>query len=211
MVSAFLSTNSSRGLRSLGHSVSLFTSGYPGHVEQDPNTCRFHSVLTPWAPGYPLSIPPFYGRLGDFRRERFDIVHCHTPFTVGMVGLRWSQSEDVTAVATYHTQYDKYTHYVPYLPHLYTRFKIAKHTNYFYNHVEHVITPSDAAAHWFQRHAVRTPLLYRADRHTCPPPGLRADARAKFDLGPAERSCSMRAGSPGKRTFTFSLRLWRHF
>ncbi len=175
-----------KGLRNLGHSVSLFTSDYPGHVEQDPNTCRFRSILTPWAPGYPLSVPPFYGRLGEFRRADFDIVHCHTPFTVGMVGLRWSQSEEVKAVATYHTQYDKYTHYVPYLPHLYTRFKIAKHTNYFYNRVAQVVTPSEAAAHWLRRHAVRTPLTVVPTGVRLPPPGLRNPARSRFELGPAE-------------------------
>lgn len=176
----------SKGLRALGHSVSLFTSGYPGHKEQDPNTCRFFSVQTPWAPGYPLSIPPFYGLLGEFRRRHFDIVHCHTPFTVGMVGLRWAQSEEVTAVATYHTQYDKYAHYVPYLPHRYTKFKIAKHTNYFYNRVAHVVTPSEAASHWLHRHAVRTPTTVVPTGIRLPAPDLRPAARAKFDLGPSD-------------------------
>lgn len=175
-----------RGLRALGHSVSLFTSGYPGHVESDPNTVRFHSVLTPWAPGYPLSVPPFYGHLREFRRRRFDVVHCHTPFTVGMVGLRWAQSEETAVVATYHTQYDKYAHYVPFLPHRYTRFKIAKHTNYFYNHVARVVTPSDAAGLWLRRHAVRTPYVVVPTGVRLPPPDMRGPARARFDLGPAD-------------------------
>jgi len=175
-----------RGLRALGHSVSLFTSGYRSHVETDPNTVRFHSVLTPWAPGYPLSIPPFYGYLREFRRRHFDIVHCHTPFTVGMVGLRWAQSEETAVVATYHTQYDKYAHYVPFLPHRYTRFKIAKHTNYFYNHVTQVITPSEAAASWLRRHAVRTPIEVVPTGIRLPEPDMRAASRQRLDLGPAD-------------------------
>ncbi|MCW5937145.1 MAG: glycosyltransferase [Fimbriimonadaceae bacterium] len=145
-------------LREQGHSVHLYTTRYRGHRDSDPNVHRFFSTLTPWTPNYPLSIPPFYPWFDRFRREDFDIVHTHTPFTVGFVGLRWAESCGIPIVSTYHTHYDKYIHYVPFFPKRYLKFKIAKHTNYYYEQVDHVVTPSEASKRWLNRHAVRTPI-----------------------------------------------------
>ncbi|MCX7801346.1 MAG: glycosyltransferase [Fimbriimonadales bacterium] len=146
-----------QGLRSRGCSVHLFATGFPGHRDADPNTHRSLSILTPWSKGYPLAVPPFLHLLHRFRQQPFDLIHTHTPFTLGMVGLRWAQSHELPIVSTYHTLYDRYSHYVPLLPRRYVRFKIAKHTNFYYNRVDRVIVPSEAAAKWLRRHAVSTP------------------------------------------------------
>lgn len=147
-----------RGLRERGHSVCLFTARSPGYRDPDPNTFRFFALETPWCKDYPLALPPFYSMLRHFRARRFDLIHTHTPFTLGFVGLRWGESHGIPVVSTYHTLYDKYAHYIPYFPKRYVRYKIAKHTNFYYNHVDHVITPSDASRRWLLRHAVKTPL-----------------------------------------------------
>ena len=147
-----------RELRQMGHSVHIFTAAHFGYKDPDPNTYRFPAVETPWTKGYPLAFPPFYPLLTHFRRNRFDVVHTHTPWTIGFVGLRWAQSEGIPVVSTYHTHYDKYTHYIPFIPKRYLRYKIAKHTNYYYNAVHHVITPSEASARWLGRHSVHRPV-----------------------------------------------------
>jgi 1,2-diacylglycerol 3-alpha-glucosyltransferase len=144
-------------LRNRGHSVHLFTARHPRHRDTDANTYRFRAVETPWTKGYPLAFPPFYRMLLKFRRHEFDVVHTHTPFTLGFVGMRWAESHDLPIVSTYHTLYDRYAHYIPFFPRRYIRFKIAKHTNFYYNHVDHVITPSEAALKWLRRHSVVTP------------------------------------------------------
>lgn len=144
-------------LRDRGHSVSLFTADHFRIKDTDPNTYRFNAIETPWTKGYPLAYPPFYPMLRQFRKQKFDVIHSHTPFTIGFIGLRWAESHEIPIVSTYHTLYDRYAHYIP-LPRRYVRYKIAKHTNYYYNRVAHVITPSDAAKKWLQRHAVTTPV-----------------------------------------------------
>ncbi|MEQ1823363.1 MAG: glycosyltransferase [Fimbriimonadaceae bacterium] len=144
-------------LRDQGHSVSLFTSTNSGFVDPDPNTYRFRAIETPWTKAYPLAYPPFFPMLKEFRKNVYDIIHTHTPFTLGFVGLRWAQSHEIPVVSTYHTLYDRYAHYFP-LPRRYIRYKIAKHTNFYYNSVDHVITPSRASARWLRRHAVDTPI-----------------------------------------------------
>ncbi len=144
-------------LRHRGHSVHLFTARHPKAESAEPNTYRFRAVETPWTKGYPLAFPPFYRMLQRFRRHDFDVIHTHTPFTIGFVGMRWAESHQIPVVATYHTLYDRYVHYIPYFPRRYLRFKLAKHTNFYYNHVNHVITPSEAALKWLRRHSVTTP------------------------------------------------------
>jgi 1,2-diacylglycerol 3-alpha-glucosyltransferase len=144
-------------LRNRGHSVHVFTARHPKYRDSDPNTYRFRAIETPWTKGYPLAFPPFYRMLLKFRRHEFDVIHTHTPFTLGFVGMRWAESHELPIVSTYHTLYDRYAHYIPFFPRRYIRFKIAKHTNFYYNRVDHVITPSEAALKWLRRHSVTTP------------------------------------------------------
>jgi 1,2-diacylglycerol 3-alpha-glucosyltransferase len=145
-------------LRLRGHSVHIFAPQYFRHRDADPNIYRFRAIETPWAKNYPIAFPPFYRMLLKFRRHTFDIVHTHTPFAMGMVGLRWAESHELPIVSTYHTLYDRYTHYMKWFPRRYIRFRMAKHTNFYYNNVQHVITPSEASLRWLQRHAVTTPV-----------------------------------------------------
>lgn len=145
-------------LRNRGHSVHVYTASSPSYRDPDPNTYRFNAVETMVAPHYPLAIPPFYSMLRKFRKHQYDLIHSHTPFTIGFVGLRWAESHGLPIVSTYHTLYDRYAHYIPLFPKRYLRFKIAKHTNFYYNNVDHVITPSEAAMKWLQRHSVTTDI-----------------------------------------------------
>ena len=147
-----------RELRDRGHSVHLYAPRIPRHRDEDANTHRCRAISTPWAPGYPIAIPPFYRALRRFREQRYDLVHTHTPYALGMVGLRWAESHDLPLVSTYHTLYDRYAHYLAALPRRYARFRIAKHTNFYYNRADRVITPTEASAKWLRRHSVATEL-----------------------------------------------------
>lgn len=143
-----------RELRDRGHSVHLYAPRFPRHKDADPNTFRLRSMGTPWQASYPLAIPPFYRALRTFRKHEYDLVHSHTPFALGMVALRWAESHQLPIVSTYHTLYDRYAHYLAAFPRRYARFRIAKHTNFYFNRVDHVITPSEAAQKWLRRHSV---------------------------------------------------------
>lgn len=176
-----------RELRSRGHSVHIFTSTYPGHKDDDPNTHRFRSIHTPWTTDYPLAVPPFYPKLREFRKHRFDLIHTHTPFTVGFVGLRWAESHEIPIVSTYHTHYDKYAYYMPFTPKRYLRYKIAKHLNFYYNRVGRVITPSEASKRWLLRHSVHTPIAVVPTGVPAPRMIDRAHARAELGLKPERR------------------------
>jgi 1,2-diacylglycerol 3-alpha-glucosyltransferase len=174
-------------LRNRGHSVHVFTTSHPGYEDPDPNTYRFRSIFTPWTGDYPMAVPPFLPVLRKFRRHEFDLIHTHTPFTVGFCGLKWAESHDIPIVSTYHTLYDRYAHYIPYFPRRYIRFKIAKHTNYYYSRVHHVITPSAAAFRWLRRHSVRTPISVIPTGAPTRQMLERADVRRKLGIPPDQR------------------------
>lgn len=176
-----------RELRNQGHSVHLFGPRFPGHREHDSNVYRFRALETPWTKGFPLAYPPFLRMLRKFRRHDFDVIHTHTIGVLGLVGLRWAQSHELPIVSTYHTLYDRYAHYIPFVPRRYVRFKIAKHTNFYYNSVDHVITPSEASLRWLRRHSVRKPV-------TVAPTGAkprtfhdRAEVRQALGIPPEQR------------------------
>lgn len=176
-----------RGLRDAGHSVHLFTAGAKGHRDPDPNTYRAFAWETPWTKGYPLAVPPFVGLLRKFRQHQFDLIHTHTPFTVGFVGLRWAQSHEIPIVSTYHTLYDRYAHYIPFFPRRYVRFKMAKHTSFYYNSVNHVIVPSQAAMRWLRRHAVQTPITVIPTSRREGAAYERAHVRRELGFSPEQR------------------------
>lgn len=145
-------------LRRQGHSVHLYAPRQPNYQETDPNTYRFRAIETPLSKGYPAAIPPYYRMLKKFRRHEYDIVHTHSPFFLGMVGLRWAESHELPVVSTYHTLYDRYAHYFTILPKRYVRFRVARHTSFYYNHVDQVMTPTEASLKWLRRHSVDTPV-----------------------------------------------------
>lgn len=175
------------GLRDRGHSVHLFTAAAPNYKDDDPNIHRFRSLETPFAKGYPLAIPPFYRTLLTFRKYKFDLIHTHTPFTIGFVGMRWAESHELPLVSTYHTLYDRYSHYVRYLPRRYVRFRIAKHTNFYYNKVAEILTPSETAKKWLERHSVMRPITVVPTGVPRGPLINRAEARLELGIPPEQR------------------------
>ena len=122
-----------------------------------------------------------------FRRHEFDVIHTHTPFMLGMVGFRWGESHGIPVVSTYHTLYDRYAHYFKLLPYRYVRFRIAKHTNFYYNHVSHVITPSEASLKWLRRHSVTTPVTIIPTGIPLPQMVERSEARQALNISPESR------------------------
>ena len=55
---------------------------------------------------YTLPIPALDFRfVDDLIHEQLDIVHIHSPFTVGRMGLLYAQAHGIPAVATMHSQY----------------------------------------------------------------------------------------------------------
>jgi len=135
----------SEELRRRGHHVTIFAPRYKGFVETDERVVQFPAGHWFRARDFPVAWPllPRASLFAEarFRREDFDIVHSHSPFTIGTVGARWARSCGIPLVFTFHTLYHRYLHYVP-APSAWTRSYIVWWVREYCALCDHIIAPS---------------------------------------------------------------------
>ena len=95
-------------LRARGHHVEIVAPEFPDYLDDRPDVRRVSSIRYTFLPTYRLAWPT----RKDFE-QKYDIVHTHTPLTLGLAGARLARKWHVPHVATYHTHLSAYTHYVP--------------------------------------------------------------------------------------------------
>lgn len=142
-------------LRARGHCVEIVAPEFPDALDTRPDVRRVSSIRYTFLPTYRLAWPT--------RRhfeQQYDIVHTHTPLTLGLSGVRLARKWKVPHVATYHTHLSAYTHYVPGLSAvdravgLVPRF-IAEH----YGKADAVITPTSGMLDVLRGGGVAQPVV----------------------------------------------------
>ncbi len=133
------------GLRGRGHEVYCFAPWMPGHEEADGPVFRMPSLPLPTRTAYRLTLPLVSRRNLNGVIKRLSLVHVHSPFVTGWMGLRYARRYGVPLVYTYHTQLEEYAHYVPFDPRA-TRFAAAQLTRTFANLADTVVVPTQAMA-----------------------------------------------------------------
>jgi Glycosyltransferase len=84
---------------------------YPATEEYDSTTGEFgiHSFPFPLYDGFRLGLPLLPNALDI---TDIDIIHAHTPFALGLSGVRLARRVDVPLIASYHTPTGEYTDYL---------------------------------------------------------------------------------------------------
>jgi 1,2-diacylglycerol 3-alpha-glucosyltransferase len=102
----------SEGLRAAGHQVMIFAPRFPGYHDNEPSVYRLPSLKY-------LNKPPIYvAVLGTPRstwsltRRQFDVLHAHSPLTVGLLAYFTASTKNLPLIYTYHTSITDYTHYL---------------------------------------------------------------------------------------------------
>jgi len=102
----------SEGLQKRGHQVTVFAPRFPGYTDDQPGVVRLPSLKY-------LNDPPIYvAVLGTPRstwnlsRKNFDVLHAHSPLTVGLLAYLTASTKNLPLIYTYHTSVTDYTHYV---------------------------------------------------------------------------------------------------
>ena len=99
-------------LRTLGHEVYVIAHDHE-HAKPEEYVIRI--------PGHRLPMKGMREyRVGKVTRKlvlkmlsyQFDIVHCHTEFTMGRLGRRTARMSGAPVVLTYHTMYEDYVHFI---------------------------------------------------------------------------------------------------
>jgi glycosyltransferase involved in cell wall biosynthesis len=147
-----------RELKKLGHEIYVFAPGVRGHTEEENPTTRFPSVRTWKAKDYPIAIPYLPRLKQQVKRLNLDVIHTHTPFILGRLGLRLAKQLDIPFVSTNHTQYVHYAHYFPFAPKAATRRMIVKYMKWYYNQCDGIIVPSKPILTTLRSYGVESPI-----------------------------------------------------
>lgn len=105
----------SDGLTKRGHKVTIFAPRFPGYKDNESNVMRLPSLKY-------LNNPPIYvAVLGTPRstwsltRRHFDVLHAHSPLSVGLLAYLTASTKRLPLIYTYHTSITDYTHYVKFI------------------------------------------------------------------------------------------------
>jgi len=129
-------------LTDLGHEVTIFTPRHP-EARYDAGVVRIPSLPLPTQSDYRLTVPVLRRSEIAHRVAQLDVLHLHSPFVTGWMGLRYARRYGHPTVYTYHTQLEAYAHYVPFEARA-TRFAASELTRRFANAVAAVIVPTVA-------------------------------------------------------------------
>ncbi len=144
-------------LTRLGHDIHIFAPSYPHYTEVEENVYRYYSIPSPTNPDYTLAIPLHPGMNLLVKSLQLDVIHVHSPFTMGRVGLHYARKYNLPLLFTYHTRYDQYVHYVP-LAHDLAKEVTIKYSSHFCNNCDHLIAPSREMESIIKGFEVTTPI-----------------------------------------------------
>jgi len=139
-----LETTASK-LLELGHEVYIFAPHYPRYTEKEAGVFRFVSVPSPRFPELTIALPFSLSLRSTVRRIGLDVIHVHSPFSMGQLGAHCARRSGLPLIFTYHTMYDQYVHYMPFARGLSRR--IVRHfLPAFCNRCDVVIAPTKIVA-----------------------------------------------------------------
>ena len=172
-----------QSLRRNGHAATVVAPAMPGASDSE-DVLRLPSIPLPTRTAYRLTVP----YLPQAARA-FSIVHAHSPFVTGALGVWLARRTHAPLVFTYHTQLEAYAHYVPFYPRL-TRGAAALLTRTYANAADTVIVPTVAMERRLRALGVAVPIAVV-------PTGIdvaafargrrRDDLRARFGVGAHEK------------------------
>jgi len=130
---------------------------YPKSDHQaTPGEYPVSSLPFPFYEGFRVAAPRIPSAV-----EAADVVHAHTPFSLGLAAKRFARSSDAPLVASYHTPTSEYAEYVSVSEH-FERFiggTAQRYEQWFLNNADVVITPSERTAeHLRSNVGVETPI-----------------------------------------------------
>ncbi|QCJ48152.1 MULTISPECIES: glycosyltransferase [Haloprofundus] len=116
---------------------------YPGSDGYDPGDGEYpiRSLPFPFYDGFRFGLPRVPRAVRDV-----DVVHAHTPFALGLGGLRLARREDLPFVVSYHTPSSEYASYLTSRERLESGIErlSESYERWFLGHAAAVVVPSEA-------------------------------------------------------------------
>lgn len=147
----------SSGLTRLGHTVTLFAPAHPEALKDEDGVVRLPSCQTLFAPSYPLAVPFDQSARESFLSRRFDLVHFHTPFSAGRLGIKWATAAGIPLIGSFHTDYRRCLAQYG-LPLRWGSPLAAWFVKSAFGASSLNLVPSETAGSWLDQHGVLAPL-----------------------------------------------------
>jgi 1,2-diacylglycerol 3-alpha-glucosyltransferase len=139
-------------LESQGHKVYIFAPT-PRLISDPINVFRFHSVKFFFQPEMRFAIPYSWRADKRINSLNLDIVHAHTPFSLGFFAKYVSDDRNIPFVQTFHTLYPEYLHYIlgPIGEYEIAKQRAKKIVRFLYDRSDFIIAPSQKIKEYLQK------------------------------------------------------------
>ncbi len=172
-------------LERLGHTVYVFAPGeelfsLPRRIRRERRVYRFNSFSYPSYKSIRVAIPFNWPVQRQIPKLKLDVVHSHTPFSMGLFASAVARQYKLPHVHTYHTLYPEYVKF--YFPGFkkWNEKAAEKFSALFCNQVTEVVAPSDGIRRKLRQYGVTTPI-------TTLPTGVRSEFFGARDTDHATR------------------------
>ncbi|MDD5067601.1 MAG: glycosyltransferase, partial [bacterium] len=103
---------------------------------------------------YRIPVPFSWKNLARIKKIKIDLIHTHTPFSLGVYALFLGKILKVPLLHTYHTFFEEYLHYVK-LQNNFGRWLAKAFSRWYCSHMSHVIVPSNFIRDLLHRYGIR--------------------------------------------------------
>lgn len=101
-----------RSLRAAGHHVTVFAPRFPGYRDFDEEVHRIPAVRYLQIPPVYIAVPGTPRVTLELRRTQLDILHVHSPLSIGLLAYFTARVKKVPLIYTNHCSITDYTHYL---------------------------------------------------------------------------------------------------
>lgn len=147
-----------REFERLGHTVFVHAPYTPGYTGSVPQVTWFWAIRALRKPDMRLAAPIVRnGTLYSVIHRQLDVIHAHSPFTMGLLAVYIARRRGIPLIYTHHTDYPKYAK--AYYGGGKLLQMVARSLGAFFaNRADAVIAPSFKIKKALQRAGVRTPI-----------------------------------------------------
>ncbi len=139
-----------RALRKKGHEVKIFSPASPGY-KNGKDIYALKSFEFPRYQGYRIGMP----LLKPWQVKNFDIIHVHTPATLGIIGIALAKYYKIPVVGTFHTLLPEFAQYISFRgTEKITKKFLWKYSSIFYSKCDVAIAPSNYIKKILERHGI---------------------------------------------------------
>lgn len=182
---------SKKYLERKGHEVTIFAPAVPRYKDTEIGIHRFKSVSFMAHKEYRIGIPVKF--LTGRNNFDFDVIHVHTPFSIGALALGLKRKYHVPCVGTFHTLFSEYMHYfikpqficdIKEIRVLFDKLSW-KYLPWFYNQMDSVISPSEDIRNLLLEKGVRKDIFVvpTGIKDSMISRNSKTDCRKKFGFG----------------------------